>query len=181
MAISVISSELIASTGNITIPVSCDFVVALVSGPTNPTINLVAMTQNVVINGGGPFDYVSISTMATPPTGTIGCTVSQSTRFVYLSDGESVRDSDGSTTGAAVTLDSSATDLILGIQGTDGDSTMTVDGSAMTYLDNYYRGYLAAPDDSVVCDGDSNLNAFISVIGTGGSPTGDGTMMCWIN
>ena len=176
----VLSSELKASTGNITIPANCDYVVALVSGPTNPTINLVAMTQNVAKNGGIGVD-VSISTMASPPTGTIGCTVSQETRFVYLTGGESVRDADGSQTGAGVTLDSSATDLILGIQGTTSDTTMTVDGTAMTFLDNYYRGYLAAPDDSVICDGDSNVNAFISVIGTGGSPQGDGTMMCWIN
>jgi len=87
MAISVISSELITSTGNITIPTNCDFVVALVAGTTNPTINLVAMTQNCV-NG------VSISTMANPPTGTIGCTVGQSTRFVYLNGAKSVRDSE---------------------------------------------------------------------------------------
>ena len=177
---SVISSELKTSTGNITIPDNCDFVVALVSGLTNPSINDVPMTQEVSKNG-GPGALVSISTMTSPPTGIKGCTVVAPTRFVYLSGGESVRDADGSTSGAAVTLDSSATDLILGIQGTTGDSTMTVDGTPMTYLDNYYRGYLAAPDDSVICDGDSNVNAFISIIGTGGSPQGDGTMMCWIN
>ena len=175
-----ISSELKTSTGNITIPANCDFVVALVLGLTNPSINDVAMTQEVAINA-GPAARVSISVMASPPTGTIGCTVSQETRFVYLTGGESVRDAGGSSTNTEVTLDSSATDLILGIQSTDLDASLTVDGSAMTYLDNYYRGYLASPDDSVVCDGEGSAIAFISVIGTGGSPQGDGTMMCWIN
>ena len=174
----VISSELKTSTGNITIPANCDYVVALVSGLTNPKIDDVSMTQEVTKSNGLTAD-VSISTMASPPTGIKGCTISQETRFVYLTGGIAVRDADGSTTGAAVTLDSSATDLILGIQGTTGDSAMTVDGTSMTFLDNYYRGYLAAPDDSVICDGDSNVNAFISVLGT--ATEGDGTMMCWIN
>lgn len=176
MAIAVISSELKAATGNITIPVNCDYVVALVSGATNPTINLVPMTQNIVAT-------VSISTMASPPTGTWGCTISQETRFVYLSGAGSVRDADGSATGAAVTLTSSATDLILGIQVDPGfgGGVMTVDGSSVTFLDARYRGYLAAPDTSVVCDGDGSANAFISIIVSGGAPIGDGTMISWIN
>lgn len=181
MTISVISSEKKTTTGNITIPVNCDYVVALVSGATNPTINLVAMTQNVSISNGDEWDptIVSISTMSSPPTGTWGCVIGQETRFVYLSGGGAVRDADGSTTGAAVTLTSSATDLILGIQ--NSGTSMTVDGSNATFLDNYYRGYLAAPDTSVVCDGDGVINAFISIIDSGAVETGDGTMICWIN
>lgn len=180
MAISVISSQKMSSSGNLTIPANCDYVVALVSGATNPTINLVAMTQNISIsNGEKDPKIVSISTMSSPPTGTWGCTISQETRFVYLVGGGAVRDSDGSTTGAAVTLTSSATDLILGIQS--GGTAMTVDGSTVTFLDNYYRGYLAAPDTSVVCDGDGTINAFISIIDSGAVETGDGTMICWIN
>jgi len=69
--------------------------------------------------------------------------------------------------------------LILGIQ--NSGTSMTVDGSNATFLDNYYRGYLAAPDTSVVCDGDGGVNAFISIIDSGAVETGDGTMICWIN
>lgn len=181
MAISVISSEKKTTTGNITIPVNCDYVVALVSGATNPTINLVAMTQ-CITKGALGID-VSISVMSSPPTGTIGCTVSQETRFVYLSGGGAVRDADGSIDGSAVTLTSTSSDLILGVQTTGGlpPSSMTVDGSNVTFLDNYYTGYLAAPDTSVVCDGDGTINAFISIIDSGAVETGDGTMICWIN
>ncbi len=177
MAISVISSEKKTATGNITIPVNCDYVVALVSGATNPTINLVAMTQ-VITKGALGID-ASISVMASPPTGTTGCTVSQTTRFVYLSGGGSVTDADGSIDGSAVTLTSTATDLILGIQ--NGGTAMTVDGSSVTFLDNYYTGYLAAPDTSVVCDGDGAILAFVSILDSGAVASGDGTMISWIN
>lgn len=183
MAIAVISSEKKTTTGNITIPVNCDYVVALVSGATNPTINLVAMTQNIAVDDGSPMgaEAASISTMASPPTGTIGCTVSQETRFVYLSGGGAVRDADGSGSSDAVTLTSSATDLILGVQKGGTPTAMTADGSTVTFLDNYYTGYLAAPDTSVVCDGNGTVIAFISIIDSGAVATGDGTMISWIN
>ena len=112
--VAVISSEKKTTSGTLTIPANCNMVIALVSGATNPTINTVAMNQRITKNNGGT--YVSISRMDSPPTGTIPFTIGQETRFVYLSDAGNETDVDGSNDGSAVTLTSSATDLILGIQ-----------------------------------------------------------------
>lgn len=164
--VAVISSEKITTNGNLTIPSNCNMVIALVSGATNPTINLVAMDQRITKHGVSPAGDISISKTANPPTGTIACTVGQETRFVYLSDAGNETDVDGSTDGSAVTLTSTATDLILGVQIYSTDfgwgGTMTVDGLSVIFLDNQYTGYKYAPDTSVVCDGDSAL-AFISI------------------
>ena len=171
-----ISSEKKTTSGNLTIPANCNMVIALVSGATNPTINSVAMNQRALIDGGFGAGQISISRTDNPPTGTISFTLGQETRFVYLSDAGTETDVDGSTDGSAVTLTSSATDLLLGIQ--IGGTVMTADGASITFLDNYYTGYLAAPDASVVCDGDGSALAFISIASVGASTDGDGTMVC---
>jgi len=158
-----ISSEKKTSSGNLTIPTNCKYVVALVSGLGNPTINSVSMVQQITetYNSMTP-EYISISTMLNPPVGTVPCVISQTTRFVYLSGLDSVRDVDGvSDSSIPVTLTSSPTDLILGVQV--GGTAMTIDGASVTFLDNYYAGYLAAPDASVICDGNGNAMAFISI------------------
>ena len=51
---------------------------------------------------------------------------------------------------------------------------ITVDAVEVTYLDTNVTGYLAAPDTSVICDGDGSALAFIS-IATLGTSTVDGS------
>ena len=160
MAISILSSEVKTSNGNLTIPVGCSSVIALVLGTTNPTINGVAMTQKCSSG-------VSISEMPSPPAGTIACTVGQSTRFVYLRGAGLVRSAIAKEEKPfSEDIASSTTDLVLGVS-TPNTTSLTVDGGAMTYLDNYSRGYKASADSTATCGADGSdftlYAAFVSV------------------
>ena len=160
----IISSEVKSSNGNLTIPVNCKGIVALVAGTTNPTIGGVAMTQECSNN-------VSISTKNSPSTGTVACTVGQSTRFVYLDENITTTDSQAGSEGALpFVLDSAPGALVFGQTGYGVDSgVLTIGGSPATYLDNYTRGYGSASAATVSCSGSSGAPsgtsyAFVSVL-----------------
>jgi len=154
------TSELKASSGDLTIPADTRMVVALVAGTTNPTLGGAAMSQECA-NG------VSISTMENPPTGTVACTISQATRFIYINVAAAIRSSIAKEEKPfSEDIVSSPTDLILGIAAPDVTG-MTVDAGAMSYLDNFFRGYKDSADFLATCgasgSGFTLFGAFVSI------------------
>jgi len=171
MAIS-FTSELKASSGDLTIPSSCRLVVALVAGTTNPTLGGVAMSQ-ICSNG------VSISIKERPTTGTVACVISQATRFVYVNVTATVMDSEANSHASGsltINVDTVIDGLVVGIAtcadgGTGAITGITGDGGAMTYLDNYFRAHKTAADLSMACvvsapeppGGQTTYGAFASI------------------
>jgi hypothetical protein len=160
MAIAVISNENVTNGSTVTIPVGTTMAIAfehrLSGGAAIGTPTLTGVSMSI---GANSSDYFGIYYVNSPVAGTYTLgNVPDRCRFLYLSGTNGVRAgslaSSTSTDPLATTISSSIDDLLLlcgtRVSGTNyfNISSMSVNGAAVTYLENFDRGYKQSSGDS---------------------------------
>jgi hypothetical protein len=160
MAIAYISTENVNNGATVTVPAGTTIAIAYsVRLNGYPAIDTPTLNGTPMSVGAKSSDYVGIYYVNSPVAGTYTLsTATDRCRFLYLSGTNDIRAGAlGSSTGTnplSTTITSSIDDFLLlvgfRVLGTDYSniSSMTVDGAAVTYLDNYYKGYKQSSGDS---------------------------------
>jgi len=161
MAIEYISNESVNNGGTVTIPANTTIAVAYVFRNVS-AITTPALTGTPMSVAANSSDMVGIYYVNSPVAGTYTLSNMNAAfcRFLYLKGTNDIRAGalalNTATNPLSTTIASSIDDFLLLIGArVDGANyftiaSITVDGAAINYLDNYYRGYKQSSGDSPV-------------------------------
>jgi len=160
MAIAYISTETVNNGATVTIPAGTTIAIAYEHRlSAGAAIGTPALTGTPMSIGANSSDYVGIYYVNSPVAGTYTLSnVPDRCRFLYLSGTNDIRAgalaSNSTSHPMTNTLDSSIDDFILligkRVTGTTylNIDSMSVDGAAVNYLENYFIGYKQASGDT---------------------------------
>jgi len=161
MAIAYISAQFVLNGNTVTVPVGTTMAIGLChrvsAGISTPTLNGTAMSIGSVSS-----DYIGIYYINSPVSGnyTLG---GEDTYFVYFSGTNGVRsgaiNGNTSTTPLSTSIASSYDDFIIcnaipysSPTSSTNTTSIKVDGTAITYIQNFYEGYRHASGESASID-----------------------------